>query len=200
MWGCAKERSVEPTLLEVLGSLPDQRSAHGRRHPLGAIPGLAVCAMLVGLGVCTPSVSGGETKDRRCLKLWGSAGSEPPASPPCIRCSAFWTGKPSSPHWGNGWQSRGLEESEALAIDGKRLRGIHGEQLPWGPSGGSLCPSIGHCGGTAGGAGQEERVGRRAPAAGPTGPEGPGGHRRRPVHPAEGMSEIGAKGGTTLSL
>ncbi len=125
-----KERSVEPTLLEVLGSLPDQRSAHGRRHPLGAISGLAVCAMLVGLGVCTPSVSGGETKDRRCLKLWGSAGSEPPASPPCIRCSAFWTAKPSSPHWGNGWQSRGLEESEAPAIDGKRLRGIHGEQLP----------------------------------------------------------------------
>ena len=66
-----KERSVEPTLLEVLGSLPDQRSAHGRRHPLGAISGLAVCAMLVGLGVCTPSVSGGETQGYRIWEFRG---------------------------------------------------------------------------------------------------------------------------------
>lgn len=36
------------SLIEALGRVPDPRRAHGRRHPLGAILGLAVCAMLCG--------------------------------------------------------------------------------------------------------------------------------------------------------
>ena len=39
---------VEPSLLEVLDSLPDPRSVHGKRHPLGVVLGLAVSAMLCG--------------------------------------------------------------------------------------------------------------------------------------------------------
>ena len=31
---------------------------------------------------------------------------------------------------GQWLQERGLSEGEAVAIDGKRLRGIHGDQLP----------------------------------------------------------------------
>ena len=42
------ERIEELSLLEVMGRLPDPRSGHGRRHPLGAILGLAICAMLCG--------------------------------------------------------------------------------------------------------------------------------------------------------
>ena len=33
------------TLREVLDEVPDPRSRHGRRHPLGAILALAICAM-----------------------------------------------------------------------------------------------------------------------------------------------------------
>ena len=36
------------SLIEVLGRVRDPRSAHGKRHPLGAILGLAVCAMRCG--------------------------------------------------------------------------------------------------------------------------------------------------------
>ena len=36
------------SLIEVLGRVRDPRSAHGKRHPLGSILGLAVCAMLCG--------------------------------------------------------------------------------------------------------------------------------------------------------
>ena len=39
---------VGSSLIEMLGRLPDPRSAHGKRHPLGAILGLAVCAMRCG--------------------------------------------------------------------------------------------------------------------------------------------------------
>ena len=46
--GVEKPGSGELSLLEALGSLPDPRSTHGRRHPLGAVLGLAVCAMLCG--------------------------------------------------------------------------------------------------------------------------------------------------------
>ena len=43
--GSERENIGGLSLLEVLGRLPDPRSGHGRRHPLGAILGLAVCAM-----------------------------------------------------------------------------------------------------------------------------------------------------------
>ena len=36
------ERNGGLSLLEVMGRLPDPRSGHGRRHPLGAILGLAI--------------------------------------------------------------------------------------------------------------------------------------------------------------
>jgi DDE_Tnp_1-associated/Transposase DDE domain len=40
--------STTPSLLTVLADVPDPRSRHGRRHPLGAILSLAVVAMLAG--------------------------------------------------------------------------------------------------------------------------------------------------------
>ena len=40
------------SLIEVLGRVRDPRSAHGKRHQiLGAVLGLAVCAMLCGFGI-----------------------------------------------------------------------------------------------------------------------------------------------------
>ncbi len=43
-----QEPEIGLSLIEVLGRLPDPRRAPGKRHPLGAIWGLAVCAMLCG--------------------------------------------------------------------------------------------------------------------------------------------------------
>ena len=124
------ERIGGLTLLEVMGRLPDPRSGHGRRHPLGAILGLAICAMLCG------------SRSLYAISQWGrDQGLEvsqalgfPRERTPCVSTlhqvfsrldrEAFealleqWLGE------------RGLEAGEALAIDGKRLRGIHGEQLP----------------------------------------------------------------------
>ena len=43
-----QEPEIGLSLIEVLGRLPDPRRAHGKGHPLGAIWGLAVCAMRCG--------------------------------------------------------------------------------------------------------------------------------------------------------
>ncbi len=44
------ERIAGLTLLEVMAGLPDPRSGHGRRHPLGAVRGPSVFAVLSGAG------------------------------------------------------------------------------------------------------------------------------------------------------
>ena len=83
--------------------------------------------------VSTPSANGAGIRSWRLLRHWGSPGTPLPASPPCNRCSAGV--QPVGPgcfqiRLGQWLKYQGLEEGEALAIDGKRLRGIHGEQLP----------------------------------------------------------------------
>ena len=117
-------------LLEVMGRLPDPRSGHGRRHPLGAILGLAICAMLCGSRSLYAISQWGRDQGVEVSQALGFTRDRTP----CVSTlhqvfsrldrEAFellleqWLGE------------RGLEAGEALAIDGKRLRGIHGEQLP----------------------------------------------------------------------
>lgn len=117
-------------LLEVMGRLPDPRSGHGRRHPLGAILGLAICAMLCGSRSLYAISQWGRDQGVEVSQALGFTRERTP----CVSTlhqvfsrldrEAFellleqWLGE------------RGLEAGEALAIDGKRLRGIHGEQLP----------------------------------------------------------------------
>ena len=126
----AGERIGELSLLEVMGRLPDPRSGHGRRHPLGAILGLAICAMLCGSRSLYAISQWGRDQGLEVSRALGFTRERTP----CVSTlhqvfsrldrEAFeglleqWLGE------------RGLEAGEALAIDGKRLRGIHGEQLP----------------------------------------------------------------------
>lgn len=126
----AGERIGGLTLLEVMCRLPDPRSGHGRRHPLGAILGLAICAMLCGSRSLYAISQWGRDQG---LEVSGALGFTRELTP-CVSTlhqvfsrldrEAFellleqWLGE------------RGLKAGEALAIDGKRLRGIHGEQLP----------------------------------------------------------------------
>lgn len=118
------------SLVEVLAAIPDPRSAQGRRHPLGAVLALAVCAMLCG------------ARSLYAIAQWGRDQGSPVAQAlgftrdrtPCVStlhavfrrldCAAFEQAL-------SGWfQDRGLQAEEAVAVDGKTLRGIHGEHLP----------------------------------------------------------------------
>lgn len=122
--------SCAQSLMEVLASLPDPRSTHGRRHPLGAILALAVCAMLCG------------ARSLYAISQWGRDQGAPLAQAlgftrertPCVSTlhQVFSRLKRDSFELvlGRWLQERGLKVGEAVAIDGKTLRGIHGEQLP----------------------------------------------------------------------
>ena len=116
-------------LVEVFAGVPDPRSARGIRHPLAAILTMAVCAML------------GGARSLYAIAQWGREHSELAQSlgfdrqkTPCVAtlhhvfrrldAAAFEMvlGK---------WAQEALgEEDKAIAIDGKALRGIHGEEIP----------------------------------------------------------------------
>ena len=125
------------TLLEVLDALPDPRCVHGRRHPLGAIPGLAVCAMLCRARSLYAISQWGRDQGLEASQTLGFTRNPTP----CVstlqqvfsRCSAGV--QPVGPgcfqiRLGQWLKYQGLEEGEALAINGKRLRGIHGSNCP----------------------------------------------------------------------
>ena len=121
---------VVGTLMEVFASVPDPRGKHGRRHPLGAILGLAVCAMLCG------------ARSLYAIGQWGRDHGTPMASalgftreqtPAVSTLHAVFKrlDRPAFEGALGGWlQERGLKDEEAVAIDGKTLRGIHGKQVP----------------------------------------------------------------------
>ena len=116
-------------LLEAFAGVPDPRSAHGLRHPLSAILALAVCGMLCG------------ARSLYAIAQWGREHPEL-AEPlgfrrtetPCVATlhhvfrrldvTAFEAALGT-------WAREALgDREEAIAIDGKRLRGIHGAELP----------------------------------------------------------------------
>ena len=116
-------------LLEVLETVPDPRSAHGLRHPLGAVLALSVCAMLCG------------ARSLYAIAQWGREHPEladtlgfTRKETPCVATlhqlfrrldvDAF---EAALSEWAQGELG---DSDEAIAIDGKGLRGIHDELLP----------------------------------------------------------------------
>lgn len=118
------------SIVEALASVPDPRSAHGRRHPLGAILTLAVCGMLCGARSLYAIAQWGRDQGSTVAEALGFTR----ATTPCVATlhlvfrrldrAAFET------QLGAWFQEQGLKWDEALAVDGKALRGIHGEELP----------------------------------------------------------------------
>lgn len=118
------------TLLEVMARLPDPRSGHGRRHPLGAILGLAVCAMLCGCRSLYAISQWGRDQGLEVSQALGFTRERTPCVSTLHQVFSRLDREAFELLLGQWLGERGLEAGEALAIDGKRLRGIHGEQLP----------------------------------------------------------------------
>lgn len=118
------------SLLRTFAQLPDPRSRHGQRHPLCAILVLATAAMLSG------------ARSLYAIWQWGRL-----QSPDLVRAMGFT--RPKTPSVSTlhtvfsaldaiafeaalaSWiQAHLPTDAQAIAIDGKQLRGIHGEELP----------------------------------------------------------------------
>ena len=125
------EGSVESwSLIEVLGRVPDPRSVHGKRHPLGAILGLAVCAMLCGARSLYAISQWGRDQGQEVAEALGFTREWTPCVSTLHQVFSRLDREAFEHELGQWLQERGLSEGEAVAIDGKALRGIHGDQLP----------------------------------------------------------------------
>ena len=117
-------------LREALDGVPDHRSSQGRRHPLGAVLSLAVCAMLCGARSLYAIAQWG--RDHRAAA--GQAPGFPLGKTPCVATlhrvfkdldvAAF---EEVLREW---VKDSGVELGSVVSVDGKTLRGIHGDEIP----------------------------------------------------------------------
>ena len=116
-------------LVEFLSQVPDPRRRRGIRHPLPAILTPAVCAML------------GGARSLYAMAQWGREHPElaqilgfDREKTPCVATLHYLFRKLDVDAFENAlsrWANEALrEEDQAIAIDGKAMRGIHGEELP----------------------------------------------------------------------
>lgn len=118
------------SLMEHLACVPDHRSAQGRRHPLAAILALSVAAMLSGARSLYAIWQWGRMQDEETVRALGFSRARTPAvSTLHLVFSKLHVGAFEAAL--RRWAEEELEErEETIAIDGKGLRGIHGEELP----------------------------------------------------------------------
>ena len=117
-------------LREALDAVPDHRSSQGRRHPLGAVLSLAVCAMLCGARSLYAIAQWGRDHGAAA----GEALGFPLGKTPCVATlhrvfkdldvAAF---EEVLLEW---VKDSGADLGSVVSLDGKTLRGIHGEEIP----------------------------------------------------------------------
>ena len=120
---------VGQSLMMAFESVPDPRSRYGRRHPLGAILAQSVCAMLSGARSIYAIAQWGRLQDEDTVKALGFTRAKTLAVSSLhevfkrLDVEAF---EEAVADWSQSY----LGSKEAIAVDGKALRGIHGEALP----------------------------------------------------------------------
>lgn len=117
------------TLRAAFASVPDSRNPHGRRHPLPAMLALATAAMLSGARSLYAIGQWGRLQRPEVLRALGFTR---PATPSVstihmvfqrLDVAAFEAALAS-------WAQQQAGAAPVIAVDGKALRGIHGEELP----------------------------------------------------------------------
>jgi|SRR5689334_18048106 DDE family transposase len=121
-----------PSLLRALADVPDPRSRHGRRHPLPAVLALATVAMLSGARSLYAIAQWGREQPEAVVRTLGFPRGRTPGVATLHRVFKALDVERFETVLGQ-WAQAAVGDrgkGEAIAIDGKALRGIHGEQLP----------------------------------------------------------------------
>jgi hypothetical protein len=118
------------SLRDAFAVVPDPRSRHGRRHPLPAVLALATAAMLSGARSLYAIAEWGRLQEPAAVRALGFTREQTPCVATLhllfkeLDAAAFEAAVAE-------WARRTLgDRREAIAVDGKGLRGIHGEELP----------------------------------------------------------------------
>jgi DDE_Tnp_1-associated len=122
--------AIGPSLLTAFARVPDVRSRHGRRYPLPALLTLATAAMLCGARSLYAMAQWGRTQPETVRRALGFRGPQMPGSTTLhyvfkrLEVDAFEAEL-------QAWAAQTLDpRTQQLVLDGKALRGIHGEELP----------------------------------------------------------------------
>jgi hypothetical protein len=117
-------------LLEAFRSVPDPRRGQGRRHPLPAILALATCAMLCGARSLYAIAQWGRDQPAQTVAALGITHSPTPSVATLHRVFSRLNANAFEEAL-RDWAGENMPAGEkAIAVDGKELRGIHGEELP----------------------------------------------------------------------
>jgi hypothetical protein len=121
---------IGPSLLAAFARVPDVRSRHGRRYPLPAVLTLATAAMLCGARSLYAMAQWGRLQPEAVRRALGFRGAQMPGVTTLhyvfkrLEVAAFEREL-------QAWAAQTLDErTQQLVLDGKALRGIHGEELP----------------------------------------------------------------------
>jgi hypothetical protein len=118
------------SLREAFARVPDPRKPRGRRHPLPALLALSTAAMLSGARSLYAIAQWGRLQTPDFVRALGFTRPKTPAVSTLhlvfkdLDVAAFEAAV-------GDWAVEQLgDRGEAIALDGKALRGIHGEELP----------------------------------------------------------------------
>ena len=118
------------TLREALDQVPDPRDRRRVQHPLGAILALSVCAMLSGSRSLYAISQWGRDHGEWIAQALGFTREQTPSVATLHRVFTRMDREAFERVLGHWMCEHGLNKGEALAVDGKTLRGIHGEEVP----------------------------------------------------------------------
>jgi hypothetical protein len=120
-----------PSLLNALAVVPDPRQRRGRRYSAATILTLAVCAMLGGARSLYAIAQWGH--EQGSAEVRAALGIRRASTPSVATLFRLFRDldRDAFEQALSAWvRAQGLAAGEALALDGKTLRGIHGEAVP----------------------------------------------------------------------
>ena len=125
-----RTEELGPSLLAAFARVPDVRSRHGRRSPLPALLTLATAAMLAGARSLYAIVQWGQLQPTEVQRALGFTRGRLPAI--ATRHYAFKRLEVLAFEAVlQAWATQALGQTELhLVLDGKALRGIHGDEVP----------------------------------------------------------------------
>jgi hypothetical protein len=118
------------SLRAALQTLPDVRRGQGRVHPLDGMLALAVCALLCGCRSLYAISQWGRECEPAIRVALGLRAERGPSVATLHRAFRRLDHAAFERVLGTWFAAQGLAPDEALAIDGKTLRGLHGEMIP----------------------------------------------------------------------